>query len=146
MSTDGIDMSQIPLEGMNLLCLGFFFLFFSFFFFPTFSHLLPLSDFAGQDLYKYTHQLFLVGVGLYLMVFSIARPEAISYKQICFWYESIFHRATKGKLVMVGTHLGSVDEKIAKRRFQNLKQRFIFVVFFILSFSFLLLIFCSFSF
>ena len=98
MSTDGIVMGSIELEGINFLCL----------------------DFAGQEVYRYTHQLFLTTIGLFLVVFDISKPESVSWKQICFWMESVAHRVPMGKLLLVGTHLSQVSEKVGSQRIERI--------------------------
>ena len=100
MVTDGIDTTEIEASGIKFLCM----------------------DFAGQEVYRYTHQLFLTSIGLYLIVFNVSRPESVSLKQILFWMESIVPRVSMGKLLLVGSHLKEVSHKVATHRLNNIQD------------------------
>eukprot|EP01102_Stenamoeba_stenopodia_P014052 TRINITY_DN4636_c0_g2_i1.p1 TRINITY_DN4636_c0_g2~~TRINITY_DN4636_c0_g2_i1.p1 ORF type:complete len:1322 (+),score=264.84 TRINITY_DN4636_c0_g2_i1:1203-5168(+) len=76
-----------------------------------------MCDFAGQEVYHYTHQFFLTHRAIYLIVFNIA--ESVEWKKVDDWLEErakIEHwlHTVKSKLsqpapvLLVGTH---VDDK-----------------------------------
>src|SRR3990167_2836282 len=95
LSTDGIDLGSIQLNDVTL----------------------HTWDFGGQEVYHYTHQLFLSENAVYLVLFRLNEPTRRSLKQVKFWLDSIVARTRGGAVVLlVGTHADRVpaDEQIPR--------------------------------
>jgi len=74
-------------------------------------------DFAGQEVYYYTHLFFLSHRGIYLLVFNLLKPEE-EYSRIEYWLQSIHTRARGAPVILVGTHLD--DPKCSKKYLDGL--------------------------
>src|SRR3989338_2599306 len=97
LSTDGIDIGSFSVEDVRFVC----------------------WDFAGQTLYRYTHQLFLTPNAIYLVLFKISdtsRSETL--KELHFWLNSIAARtANAAQVLLVGTHLDQVSDVAEATRY-----------------------------
>src|SRR3990167_4792126 len=95
LSTDVIDLGSIQLNDVTL----------------------HTWDFGGQEVYHYTHQLFLSENAVYLVLFRLNEPARRSLKQVKFWLDSIVARTRGGAVVMlVATHADRVpaEEQIPR--------------------------------
>ena len=59
-------------------------------------------DFAGQEVYYTTHAFFLSNRSIYMVVWSLARPDDL--QRVTYWLHSIQSRAPKAPIMLVGTH------------------------------------------
>ncbi|MDP2439088.1 MAG: protein kinase [archaeon] len=89
-ATDGIDITDVQVKSKRL---------------PDPADRLELSlwDFAGQDVYCTTHNFFLSGRAIYVMVFDMVNLSSISNLE--YWFNSISVRAPDSPVIIVGTHL-----------------------------------------
>lgn len=60
-------------------------------------------DFAGQELYYTTHQFFLSGRSIFVVVWNLEKP--IEESRVEFWLNSIQSKISNATVVLVGTHL-----------------------------------------
>ena len=60
-------------------------------------------DFAGQELYYTTHQFFLSGRSIFVVVWNLEKP--IEDSRVDFWLNSIQSKISNATVVLVGTHL-----------------------------------------
>ena len=87
-STDGIEIGELYLGGVCFSC----------------------WDFAGQEMYHYTHQFFLSDDGIYLVLFNLSEPFISSISvQLTFWLTSIAQRAPSSQVLLIGTHASMVS-------------------------------------
>jgi len=63
-------------------------------------------DFAGQELYYTTHQFFLSGRSIFVVVWNLEKP--IEESRVEFWLNSIQSKISTATVVLVGTHLDSL--------------------------------------
>mmetsp|Transcript_20624 Transcript_20624/g.32202 ORF Transcript_20624/g.32202 Transcript_20624/m.32202 type:complete len:229 (-) Transcript_20624:520-1206(-) len=87
-STDGIDLGSLKLGDITL----------------------HTWDFGGQEVYQYTHQLFLTSNAVYLVLFRLNEPTSKCVEQVKFWLDSIVARTQlrKVKVILLGTHADQV--------------------------------------
>ena len=78
---DGIDLGEVTLEG----------------------HRLMFWDFAGQEVYCYTHQLFLSDNAIFLVMFQLTTAEEDTNGKLTYWIDSILQRAPNSSCVLIGT-------------------------------------------
>ena len=76
-----------------------------------------------QDLYKYTHQLFLSGHSICLVLYDLLTPEEKACKDLDFWLTSISRRGEDSSCLLVGTHCGSIQEGVATERRQRVWEK-----------------------
>jgi len=74
-------------------------------------------DFAGQEIYYATHQLFLSERSVFLIVFNLASPM---HNYIKFWLESVHKRAPGSPVVLVGTHAD--DERCSEEYLETIRH------------------------
>ena len=84
-ATDGIDLGRMEMGGITFVC----------------------WDFAGQEIYKYTHQLFISDNSLCLILFDVTKDQHSSSSHLLFWFENVVLRAPHSTCVLIGTHGGS---------------------------------------
>jgi len=75
-----------------------------------------LWDFAGQRTYYTTHQFFLSGKTLNILVFNMTERND---EDLLFWWHSIQSRSPGANVMMVGTHLDKVKKS---HRMQTIKS------------------------
>eukprot|EP00005_Dracoamoeba_jomungandri_P000755 CAMPEP_0174256266 /NCGR_PEP_ID=MMETSP0439-20130205/5520_1 /TAXON_ID=0 /ORGANISM="Stereomyxa ramosa, Strain Chinc5" /LENGTH=1755 /DNA_ID=CAMNT_0015338793 /DNA_START=1 /DNA_END=5268 /DNA_ORIENTATION=+ len=82
-------------------------------------------DFAGQEVYYYTHMFFLSTRGIYLIVFNLEQPEEEN-SRIQYWLQSIHTRARGAPVILVGTHLDNkkCTGKYLDNLYANLLQKY----------------------
>lgn len=82
-------------------------------------------DFAGQEIYYYTHLFFLSRRGIYLLIFNLLKPEEEA-SRIEYWLQSIHTRARGAPVILVGTHLDAkkCTKKYLDHLYANLLQKF----------------------
>ena len=80
-ATDGIDLGEITLNGYRLM----------------------FWDFAGQEVYRYTHQLFLSDNAVCLVMFRLTTVDEVAHQQLTFWIDSLLQRAPNVKCLLIGT-------------------------------------------
>ncbi|HWR83778.1 MAG TPA: COR domain-containing protein [Candidatus Deferrimicrobium sp.] len=80
---------------------------------------LRIWDFEGQDIAHTTHQFFLTGRSLYLLVFNARLGSDVG--RIPYWLETIRARAPKCEVILVAAECA---ECIPKLDYQSLKERF----------------------
>jgi len=80
-ATDGIDLGEISLDGYRLM----------------------FWDFAGQEVYRYTHQLFISDNALCLVMFRLITVEDEAQRQLTYWMDSLLQRAPNASCVVIGT-------------------------------------------
>ena len=99
-STDGIEIGELFLGGVNLSC----------------------WDFAGQEIYHYTHQFFLSDDAIYLVLFSLSEPFPSISTQLTFWLNSITQRAPSSQVVLIGTHASRVSVSHREKTIQQVRE------------------------
>ena len=72
-------------------------------------------DFAGQEEYYATHQVFLSKRSLYLAVWNML-DEKIGMDELRPWLNNIISRAPKSRIIIVGTHLDKVIADSSKHQ------------------------------
>jgi internalin A len=86
------------------------------------------SDFAGQEVYRYTHQLFLSDNSLCLILYNVTTAPNDATAQLLYWVESVAHRAPNAVCLLIGTHACEMDTEIAQtflaRQMTILKSKF----------------------
>ena len=105
-ATDGIDLGEVTLEGYRLM----------------------FWDFAGQEVYRYTHQLFLSDNSICLVMFRLTTAEEEAHWQLTYWMDSVLQRAPNASCVLIGTCARKFPEGVAnlriKRHLDSLKSQF----------------------
>jgi len=96
-ATDGIDLGEITLEG----------------------HRLMFWDFAGQEVYRYTHQLFLSDNAICLVMFRLTTAEEEANGQLTYWMDSVLQRAPNASCVLIGTCACNFSEEVAALRMKG---------------------------
>ena len=106
LATDGIDLGEIHLDGYRLM----------------------FWDFAGQEVYRYTHQLFLSDNSLCLIVYRVTTVDEEALRQVTYWMDSVLQRAPNAVCLLIGTHARSFPDDVAETRLTRLtslaKERF----------------------
>ena len=106
LATDGIGLGEMTLEGYRMV----------------------FWDFAGQEVYRYTHQLFLSDNSVCLVTFRLTTPDEEVRKQLVYWMDSILQRAPNADCLMVGTHSCHFPSEVVHLRIQThlryLKDRY----------------------
>lgn len=93
-STDGIDLGKLKVGDFVCNC----------------------YDFAGQELYTYTHQFFLTNQSICLVLFNLSTPLEEERLHLIHWLESVKSHAPECGCVLIGTHLSLVGNSEGKRR------------------------------
>ena len=101
-ATDGIEIGELQLDGVVLNC----------------------WDFAGQEVYRYTHQLFLSGNSIYVILFNLSHPIPSICSQLTYWLDSIGHRAEDSEMMLVGTHASVVPREKKKELLEQVVHKF----------------------
>ena len=101
-ATDGIEIGELHLGGVVLNC----------------------WDFAGQEVYRYTHQLFLSDSSIYLLLFNLSQPIPSICSQLTYWLDSISHRAPASQILLVGTHASVVPPENKHQVVEAVAQKF----------------------
>jgi internalin A len=96
-ATDGIDLGEIILEGYRLM----------------------FWDFAGQEVYRYTHQLFLSDNAVCLVMFRLTTVDEEARQQLTYWMDSLLQRAPNVTCLLIGTCSCNFPEDVAKQRVKN---------------------------
>ena len=96
-ATDGIDLGEITLEGYRLM----------------------FWDFAGQEVYRYTHQLFLSDNAVCLVMFRLTTVDEEAHEQITYWMDSVLQRAPNATCLLIGTCAGNFRKEIAELRVRS---------------------------
>ncbi|MDP2437097.1 MAG: COR domain-containing protein [archaeon] len=96
LSTDGVDMGELEFSSDLTLAIW---------------------DFAGQSIYRVTHQFFLTGHGIYLLVYRLSDPPSVSAATLSFWLNSLYSRSLKSsKVILVGTHCDRIPNPIEQQQ------------------------------
>jgi GTPase SAR1 family protein len=93
-ATDGIDLEEKVING----------------------YLLTFWDFAGQEVYRYTHQLFLSDNSLCLITYRLTTNEEESRRQLFYWMDSVLQRAPNATCLLVGTCAHNFPDDVAKQK------------------------------
>ena len=93
-ATDGIDLGEVTLDDFRL----------------------TFWDFAGQEVYRYTHQLFLSDNSLCLVMYRVTTPDEEARHQLMYWMDSVFQRAPNAMCLLVGTCARNFPEVYAESR------------------------------
>ena len=101
-ATDGIEIGELRLDGVVLHC----------------------WDFAGQEVYRYTHQLFMSGNSIYVVLFNLSHPLPSICSQLTYWLDSIGHRADDSEIILVGTHASVVPREKKKQVLEQVVHQF----------------------
>ena len=101
-ATDGIEIGELRLDGVVLHC----------------------WDFAGQEVYRYTHQLFMSGNSIYVVLFNLSHPIPSICSQLTYWLDSIGHRAGDSEMILVGTHASVVPREKKKQVLEQVVRKF----------------------
>ena len=96
-ATDGIDLGEMTLEGYRMM----------------------FWDFAGQEVYRYTHQLFLSDNSVCLVMFRLTTPDEEVCKQLTYWIDSVLQRAPDAICMIIGTCGWNFSEAESKMRMQK---------------------------
>ena len=101
-ATDGIEIGELRLEGVVLNC----------------------WDFAGQEVYRYTHQLFMSDDSIYIVLFNLSHSIPSICSQLTYWFDSISHRAQDSEIILVGTHASVVPNRKKKQVKKQVVEKF----------------------
>jgi len=105
-ATDGIDLGEITLEGYRLM----------------------FWDFAGQEVYRYTHQLFLSDNAVCLVMFRLTTVDEEAHQQLIYWMDSVLQRAPNSTCLLIGTCAQNFPKDVAESRvqshFKNLRKQY----------------------
>ena len=101
-ATSGIEIGELRLEGVLLNC----------------------WDFAGQEVYRYTHQLFMSGNSIYVILFNLSDPIPSICSQLMYWLDSIGHRVEDSEMILVGTHASVVRGDKKKQVLEQVAHKF----------------------
>ena len=101
-ATDGIEIGELELDGVVLNC----------------------WDFAGQEVYRYTHQLFMSGNSIYVVLFNLSHSLPSICSQLTYWLDSISHRAGDSELLLVGTHASVVPREKMEQMLEQVAHKF----------------------
>lgn len=93
-ATDGIDLGEVTIEGYRLM----------------------MWDFAGQEVYRYTHQLFLSDDSLCLILYRLTTPEEQVAPQLTYWVDSVLQRAPNAACLLIGTCAHHYEESVSAAR------------------------------
>lgn len=116
-ATDGIDMQQLAIP------MGFKY---------TSGHIggnecvnFSCWDFAGQDVYSYTHQFFLTEKAIYLIGFNIENAvnpdgDPMNMIRVDYWLQSISMRFPSSPIIIFGTHADS--KMVTKDQLKTLQK------------------------
>lgn len=82
-------------------------------------------DFAGQDVYTYTHQFFLSDKAIYMIGFNVEnalRPDGdpLNMMRVDYWLQSISLRFPNSPIIIFGTH---IDGKVSKDQLKALQKQ-----------------------
>ena len=102
LATDGIELSEFHFEGVRFYC----------------------WDFAGQEIYRYTHQFFLSEGSVYLVLFDLRDPIPAICSQLTYWLDWIAYRAPSSQIRLVGTHASLVSGEKSKQLCEQVAQKF----------------------
>ena len=102
LATDGIEIGELELDGVLLNC----------------------WDFAGQEVYRYTHQLFLSDSSIYLILFDLSQPFPFIYSQLTYWLYSITNRAPASQILLVGTHASVAPPEKTQQTAKEVAHKF----------------------
>ena len=83
------------------------------FFKPTFSF--SVWDFAGQEEYYATHQVFLSKRSLYLAVWNVMEEKA-GIAELKPWLNNIISRVPESRIIIVGTHLDLLTMQLGEEK------------------------------
>lgn len=70
--------------------------------------MLSVWDFAGQEIYYHSHNLFFSERAIYLLVINLAKP--LNFKAVEYWIHSIRSLSPDSPFIIVGTHSDLVDD------------------------------------
>ena len=102
-ATDGIEMTSLQLSsGMS-------------------NTILHLWDFAGQELFYTTHQFFLSSKAVHLLVFNLT--ESLETNKLSFWLHSILINAPGSAVILVGTHLDHISQRVRKEKLEEISTQ-----------------------
>jgi small GTP-binding protein len=105
-ATDGIDLGEITLEGYRLM----------------------FWDFAGQEVYRHSHQLFLSDNAVCLVMFRLTTADEEARQQLTYWMDSLLQRAPNATCLLIGTCARFFPEEVAesrlRRRWADLRERY----------------------
>ena len=102
-ATDGIEIGELYLGGVKLYC----------------------WDFAGQEVYRYTHQLFLSDSAVYLVLFDLKQAvRSICSQVVAYWLALIGSRASASPVILVGTHASLVPPQKIEESVAIVTQKF----------------------
>ena len=76
-------------------------------------------DFGGQEIYHATHQFFLTGRSLFLLLWNMR--HGWEQGKLRYWLETIHARAPESPILIVGTHL---DQRNTDLPFEQLRDEF----------------------
>ena len=76
-------------------------------------------DFGGQEIYHATHQFFLTGRSLFLLLWNMR--HGWEQGKLRYWLETIHARAPESPVLIVGTHL---DQRNTDLPFEQLREEF----------------------
>ena len=72
-------------------------------------------DFAGQDIYTYSHSFFLTQQSIYLIGFDCSQGESSkSIERVDYWLQAIRPRFPDAHCIVFGTHTDSLDKEQLK--------------------------------
>jgi GTPase SAR1 family protein len=76
------------------------------------SIVLSVWDFAGQEIYQYSHSLFFSKRALYILVIDISRTDTEKLTQsIRYWIHCIHSHSVDAQILVVGTHSDLIIKK-----------------------------------
>uniref|UniRef100_A0A7S2R879 Roc domain-containing protein n=1 Tax=Mucochytrium quahogii TaxID=96639 RepID=A0A7S2R879_9STRA len=85
---------------------------------------LTLWDFAGQDVFYRTHQVFLSQRTLYILVWDITNYSVVEIdRTVCFWVYSVQARVPGAVIQIIATKVDMVSEEVAQERIRGLQNR-----------------------
>ena len=83
---------------------------------------IEIWDFAGQEIYYTTHQLFLSDQAIYLVVWNILDNE--EFTRLSYWLESIKLLANSAPTILVATHVDQESRDKSHKILQNIAKKY----------------------
>ncbi len=121
LATDGVDMGEFEVSNIRFIAYDFaglaIILLSNFKYMKDMGNIFSdLFNITGQEIYRYTHQIFLSDNAICLIVFDITESEDTLMDQIWFWLDSIIARCPGTVCILIATHSRKMDYDAASLR------------------------------
>ena len=85
------------------------------------NNIIQLWDFGGQELFYTTHQFFLSKNSIHLLLFNLT--DKFMENELFFWLNSIQYRAPGSKVIIIGTHMDTIDPKLMEEEINMISNK-----------------------